>query len=191
VDYFRDELSKFLNSTQNPTVKLNDISTSIDYIHDLIQNHKFIFPEIDEDFKELLSNNNISNYKLFTKLIEKKEIDGKLTKIGYNTLKVKLLHSDYDLSLLFEMLDSFYIQTYENVFKIGKNCSTDMNLLKSLCYLLIDNSDIFYNDLSQFNETDHTFPFIFRQDKYELDREDISYVSIFLMIYGYLFYGDV
>jgi len=186
VDYFREELSKYLNNTQNPAVKLEEIRNSINYIFNLIENENYTFPVITDKFKELLTNNSLFNHNLFDKLVEKVTINGKLTKIGLNTLKVKTLYSEYDLSTLLEMLSSVYTQTYETIYQINKGCLGNAKIFKSLCYL-INGVDInFYDNLLKFNDNSVCFPFIFRQNKYEFDREDIEYISSFLMVYSHL-----
>jgi len=181
-NYFGEDISKFLNSSQNPLIKLDSLISSIDYLMPQIQNFLLNLNISPDTFKFM----NSSNYKVYTSLINTEIINSVSVNKGYNYITIQSIYPSFDIDLYINSIDQNIYYVYNNIYEIYINYNKDFNLYKSLCILYNNSPQEYTNYLLQYDAGFNPFNFIHNCKPYNLDY-DFSNIAVFPFLYEYMF----
>jgi len=184
-NYFGKDISKFLNSSQNPLFKLDSLNFSINYLkNNILQTQNTLLNlNISQDIFKTI---NCSNYKLYTSLVHTEIINSIPIRKGYNSISIQSIYTDFDIDIYINSIDQNVYYIYNNLYNIYLNFNQDFNLYKCLTFLYNNNSQDYINSLLQHNLEFKPFNYIHNCNSYD-ENYNFENIAVFPFLYEYIF----
>lgn len=183
--YFGEDISKFLNSSQSPSLKLDFLTSSFNYLinNGLYNQNSLQNLNISQDIFETM---NVSNYKLYTSLVKTEIVNSIPIRKGYNYISIQSIYTDFDIDMYIDNINQNIYYIYNNIYNIYINYNHDFNLYKGLSFLYNDNSQEYINYLLQYDPEFKPFNYIHNCEPFNLEY-DFDNIIVFPFIYEYIF----
>ena len=182
---FGKTANTFLNTLQNPSVKLTDITSSIHQLYDILLNGSLTLPVLNDEYEEMLYNIDLSLTNLVSAFSETKIINGIPQKVGYSPVKIATSITDDPKNYLDE-LETEYQSSLLNLEQLYRRLNKDILHHKHLGYAFnnVEMQMTSNTDLRRFTQLTNTFNAIFRQSSYS---DDIPFAIPYLISFMVLF----
>jgi len=212
--YFSEDISKFLNTSQNPIYKLNFFKNSFNYlVNNTLYSQKYL-PNLN-----VSQNIDATNYKLFTSLSKKTTIDNIPMKIGYSPISIqssyitvnddmyssaiqqdlysiikkiydpisiRSLSIDFNIDMYLNLIQQDIYYIHNNIYDIYLKSEKDFNLYQSMSILNNNLPSDYINYLLQYNLNFKPFCYIHNCEPFNL-QYNFDTVVVFPFIYEYIF----
>lgn len=167
MPFYNYHSNVFVNNTQNPEMKFDDIRTSITTLYDILMSGEMIFPRLDYEYIEMLYNINLIYSNTFKSLYAKEYKDGVATKTGYNPSKIAA-SSTTNLAHRLEEVDDDYKMQIIHLDQIYRRLNKNMDHHKLMGYVFgdIEQEFVTNQDFTKFKFTTKAFESIFKKDPY-------------------------
>lgn len=179
-NYFGVDISKFFNSSQNSTIKLDYLKSIFKYLTDNVLINRSKLPDI-RLIQKSLNSIDATFYKFYDTLTYS---DGIIQK-GFNQLLIKEKTINFDFDIHITDINLEITNTYSNIYNIYLNCNQDLNLYRSLSFINNNKTSDYINYIFQYNLTFNPFYFIYNCK--EKEAIDNSNIAVFPFIYHYAF----
>jgi hypothetical protein len=178
-NYFGIDVSKFFNSSQNSTIKLEYLKSIFKYLTDSVLINHIKLPDISI-IQNSLDSIDSTFYKFHNTLTYSD--DSNIQK-GFRQLLIKEKTINFDFDVHITDINLEIIATYSNIYNIYLNCKQDLNLYRSLSFINNNKTSDYINYIFQYNLALNPFYFI-----YNCKESIQSYnVAVFPFIYHYAF----
>ena len=167
MSFYNYQANVFVNNTQNPKLKMNDIQESVNLLYSVLMSGELVLPKLDYEYVDMLTDTSLVYQKMFTSMYTKEFEDGVAVRVGYNPSTIAS-STPSNLADLLENVDDDYKSQIIQLSQIYRRLNKNIHHHKLVNYLFNDINQEFTTNqnLTKFKFTTECFEALFNKDPY-------------------------